>query len=127
MEQSMSETKVWGRTEVLMLAPALHVHRITFEAGGVCSEHIHRSRHNWFYVISGELLIRTWRCSELGKLDLTEQVLHAHEQMSVPSSIRHQFEALKSGVALEAYWPVSGNSSLSEDDIYRFTQGYMRN
>lgn len=117
----MADSKVWGITEPLMLSPGMHMHRITFEAGGVCSEHYHQSRYNLFYVISGELLVRIWDGDRI-----TEQVLRAHEFLSVEPLVRHQFEGVKSGVALEIYWPGTPGYVVDENDITRFTQGFMR-
>lgn len=117
----MGQLKVWGKTEPVLIVPGLQVHRITFEEGGVCSEHIHRYRNNAFYVFSGELLIRVWE-PFAGKV--TEAILRAHELGYVQATTPHQFEGIKSGVALEIYW--SDEVAISEDDIHRFTQGFKR-
>lgn len=117
------ESKVWGLTELLEREDSMHLHRITFEAGGVCSEHLHEHRANLFYVLSGELIVRTW--DEEYKDRITDYHLRAHDFLTIPSGVRHQFEGVKSGVALEIYWDDAGYT-LNENDIVRFTQGYMR-
>ena len=106
----------------VVMEDGLHLHRITFEAGGVCSEHLHEHRWNLFYVISGSMLIRTWD-AEFG---IFEWVLRAHDCFVVPCGVKHQFEGLHSGVALEVYWHDSNGDEVNAHDIVRFTQGFMR-
>lgn len=122
----MGEVKVWGKTEPVWLADGLHIHRITFETGGVCSEHYHNYRHNLFYVLSGELLIRVWNRTFPHGWVVNEHVLRAHEAYSVPPGWTHQFEGIKSGVALEVYWHDSNGEEIDAYDIVRLTQGFMR-
>lgn len=115
-------TKIWGTTERVAIEDGMHMHRIAFEAGGVCSEHLHNYRHNLFYVLSGMLLIRIWW--EPNRI--TERILVAGEALSVPCGVKHQFEGIQSGVALEVYWLDSSDGEVDEHDIVRFTQGYLR-
>ena len=115
------QPKVWGTTEALVKAPKMQLHRITFEKGGVCSEHSHASRYNLFYVLSGELIVRIW----VDGVPL-ESVLHAHEYIAAEPGDRHQFEGLTSGVALEIYWPGDWSEVVLDMDILRYTEGFMR-
>lgn len=107
--------KVWGTTQKLVDGGDTQLHRIVFEAGGVCSEHIHERRHNAFYVLSGEMIVREWRGDRV-----TEHHLRTHDGLVVAPGVKHQFEGVKSGVALELYW------GGPEEDIVRFTQGFVR-
>lgn len=110
--------KVWGLTQLLRRSDDgnVQLHRITFEAGGVCSEHVHKTRCNAFYVLSGKLVVREWWSDG----QIVEHYLRAHEHHVVAAGVKHQFEAIDSGVALEIYW------GGPEEDIVRFTTGFMR-
>lgn len=123
----MAELKVWGSTTPVAIENGLHMHLIRFIAGGVCSEHYHQHRHNLFYVISGQLLIRTWAWhDDDGVRRVTEQILRRGQTLSVPAMRRHQFEAIESGEALEIYWHNASDREVDPYDIVRFTQGFMR-
>lgn len=114
----MIEGKVWGVTELVTANGACELHRIRINAGGYCSIHSHQTKCNGFYVLSGKLVIRTWRPS--GLIDAT--TLTDGQYMAVPPGIKHQFDALTDVEALELYWA----EPYSRDDIERETNGGMR-
>jgi mannose-6-phosphate isomerase-like protein (cupin superfamily) len=49
--------KIWGTTEVLLQTPTLEVHRLFIKPNMRCSLHMHRFKHNAFYVRTGQLYI----------------------------------------------------------------------
>lgn len=107
--------KVWGTTRQIFDCNNVEIHDITTHAGGYCSKHRHRHKHNAFYVFSGRLLIRVWK----NNYDLVDEtIVGPGEYTIVPASEYHQFEALEDTMALEVYWV-----SLDPDDIERETVG----
>jgi quercetin dioxygenase-like cupin family protein len=106
--------KVWGETRLVTRNPALELHYITFRAGAMCSEHLHRTKFNGFLVLSGALKIKVWQ--ESGLVD--ETVLLAGEYAEVAPGLVHQFIGCEDGEALEVYW-----AALAHDDIVRRTVG----
>jgi quercetin dioxygenase-like cupin family protein len=106
--------KVWGETRLITRNPALELHEITFRAGAVCSEHLHRGKWNGFMVLSGVMLVRVWQ--ESGLVD--ETVLRAGDYTEVAPGLVHQFEGVEDGRALEVYW-----AALEWNDIVRRTVG----
>jgi quercetin dioxygenase-like cupin family protein len=107
--------KVWGETRLITRNPALEMHMISFKAGAVCSEHLHRGKWNGFLVLSGVMLVRVWQ--ESGLVDVT--TLRAGEYTEVTPGLVHQFEGVEDGEALEVYW-----AALAWDDIVRRTAGW---
>ena len=105
--------KAWGTTREIR--PDIHLIRVI--AGGYCSVHRHRHRHNGFLVLEGQLLVRIWQeeCVDvlaLGKHDYTEVV----------PGRWHQFEALTSASAIEMYW----TDPASPEDIERRSVGGVK-
>ena len=113
--------KVWGTTACILALPMFELHRIEVKAGGYCSEHIHRAKHNLFYVESGVLKVTLWTqyaAYEPKKPDVT--IMRAGDSMPIPPNRAHKFEGVSAVVAYEVYW-----AELSED-IERRTHGGLR-
>lgn len=95
--------------------------RLLADAGGYCSEHFHRYRHNLFIVHRGILRVRV----ETGPDSWDEHILTAGSQLLVDAGIFHQFDAHTDVVCDEIYYPKSG-SYIDMDDIVRRTEGGRR-
>jgi mannose-6-phosphate isomerase-like protein (cupin superfamily) len=110
----MTEGKAWGKTEEIFSAGALSIHHLEIQAGGFSSEHRHRAKNNWFYILAGKLAITIWQPSS--KADLT--VLEVGQSTRIPAGAWHQFKALTDVQALELYW-----TELDTADIERRSEG----
>lgn len=107
--------KVWGETQLIDANAAFEFHRIDFKAGYKCSEHLHRYKWNGFYLMSGQMLIRTWQTD----YDLVDEtILNPGDYTKVKPGLYHQFEGLKDGVAFELYF-----AEFNHNDIVRKTVG----
>ena len=111
----MKAGKIWGQTELIHANGVLEFHRIEYEAGFKCSEHLHEFKWNGFFVESGIMVVRTWQ-DDQGLVD--ETVLGAGDFTQVKPGKYHQFEGLEDGVAFELYW-----AEFNHDDIKRRTSG----
>jgi len=109
--------KIWGQTELIHANGVLEFHRIDFNAGTKCSEHLHEFKWNGFYVIEGEMLIRVWQDAEQTGL-VDETILKPGDFTQVKPGLVHQFEGLKTGIAFELYW-----AEFNHNDIKRRTVG----
>lgn len=109
--------KVWGKTKTLLENNVLELHRIEFKKGFKCSEHKHQYKWNYFYVESGQMLIRVWQDSDQEGL-VDETILNAGEFTQVKPGKFHQFEGLEDGIAFEVYW-----AEFDPTDIVRRTVG----
>lgn len=114
----MKSGKIWGTTQLLEKNPALELHRIQVDVGGVCSRHCHRHRYNGFFVESGRLLLRVWK-NDYDLVDETQ--LGPGDYTRVAPGEYHQFEALEPTVAFEIYWV-----EMPDSDIQRDTSGFKR-
>src|SRR5690606_25954197 len=103
--------KVWGATRLIKSHPSVEVHHISIKAGGKCSKHLHRTKINGFYVLSGELAVDVWKTG-YPLIDLTNLV--AGEYMEVLPGEFHRFTALTDVEALEIYF-----TNFDPDDIVR--------
>jgi len=112
----MRAGKVWGTTEEVEKNTSMEFHRLEFKSGYVCSEHLHETKWNGFFVESGEMIVRVWQNDRPDEPDETR--LLAGDYMKVPPSTWHQFEGVISGIAFEVYW-----SEFNGDDIIRRTTG----
>jgi mannose-6-phosphate isomerase-like protein (cupin superfamily) len=110
----MIQGKAWGTTEEVFKTADISIHDLRIRAGGFCSEHRHRAKHNWFFVFEGHLEILSWQPS--GKADLT--LLGPGQGTTIKAGIWHRFKALTETRALELYW-----TELDPDDIERRTEG----
>ena len=109
--------KVWGQTELVEANGVFEFHRIEFKSGYKCSEHLHKTKWNGFFVESGKMLIRVWQDGiQNGLVD--ETILFAGDFTKVRPGYYHQFEGLEDGVAFEIYWAL-----FEHDDIVRRSVG----
>lgn len=107
--------KIWGKTEAILQNGLFEFHRIEFNKGFKCSEHLHEFKWNGFYVESGEMKVRVWQ-EDQGLVD--ETILKAGDFTKVKPGLYHQFEGLKNGVAFELYW-----AEFNHNDILRRSSG----
>ena len=107
--------KIWGETKSIIQNGILEFHRIEFNKGFKCSEHLHEFKWNGFYVESGVMKIKVWQ-GDQGLVD--ETILKAGEFTKVKPGLYHQFEGIESGVAFELYW-----AEFNHNDIIRRTVG----
>ena len=115
---SLKQGKVWGSTTQIRKTENFSLHRLSIKAGGVCSKHKHNYKFNGFYVVSGQLLIRTWK-NDYDLIDKT--VLNPGDFMSVAPGEYHQFEAIEDCIAFELYY-----AHFDHDDIQRETVGELK-
>jgi len=106
--------KVWGETRPVLMKPQIEIHELFIKAGGFCSKHHHVSKFNMFYVVSGQLRIKTWKSYAL----IDETILSAGQSTVQAPGENHQFEALTDVRCLEIYW-----AELNHDDIVRENVG----
>lgn len=95
--------KVWGTTECLLSTPFLEIHRLTIVPHAHCSLHLHKSRCNAFFVLSGKLWIDVHQ--DAYKL-VDRTLLLPGQTTSVPNGLRHRFCTEDQAVeCLELYYP----------------------
>lgn len=111
-----TEGKVWGKTQLIFRSEGVEIHKIKVKQGGFCSMHQHRSKQNWFHILSG--VLRLYVENGDGKSDVID--LQAGETATVGFGKFHRFYALEDTEALEAYWSVMD----SEDIVRRDVGGY---
>ena len=112
----MPETKgkVWGKTTTVCENAFFSVHYLSIKKGGFCSEHKHRQKVNFFYVVRGRLEVTVFDKNFSDKTILTDGQL-----FSVYPEKYHKFHALEDTECLEIYKPCD----LSEDISRRKTGG----
>jgi len=93
--------KVWGHTIPVFCKNNVEINKLKLNRGHQCSKHIHDSKYNMFYVISGEIKVRVWK-NEYDLVD--ETVLTADQGTIVKPKEYHRFEVLQDSVILEVYW-----------------------
>lgn len=112
----MINGKVWGETKLLFKNDNFELHRINIKANSHCSKHMHRFKHNMFYVEFGTLKVKVWK----NDYDLVDEtILTSGDIMDVAPGEYHQFETIDCiTTAFEIYYsePISG-------DILRDTCG----
>lgn len=105
----MKAGKTWGETRLLFRNDNFEVHRIYIKEGGFCSKHLHKHKHNIFYVDKGCLSIDVWK-NDYDLID--ETFLKDGDIMDVSPGQYHRFEAVNGPVvAYEIYYcePISGD------------------
>jgi len=108
--------KIWGTTTKIYSNDAISVHYLHIKKGGYCSEHQHKSKVNFFYVISGVLEVSTLN----GNIeDKTE--LQSGSTMTVQQGVIHKFQAKTEVHCIEIY-----QVFLNENDIERISQGGIK-
>src|SRR5579864_505755 len=107
----IAHKKVWGTTELLVATPMFEMHRLRVKPKHRCSFHVHRFKHNAFYILSGELFI------DSAKRDFDEPIsvrLGPGDVATLTPGVHHQFRTgAKPCIALEMYY----TEALSEDII----------
>ena len=83
----MKSGKAWGLTKSLFSNDNFEVHRIEIKCKGFCSKHLHRYKHNIFFVESGCLKVKVWK-NDYNLVDETK--LDAGEIMDVSPGEYHQ-------------------------------------
>lgn len=105
--------KIWGTTESLLCTPMFEIHRLVIKPMHRCSLHLHRFKHNAFYVLSGALYIDEV-ASDFAPVET--KMLWPNELYTIGPGIHHQFRSgFAPCTALEMYF----TESLSEDIIRR--------
>lgn len=104
--------KIWGVTEALVETSMFELHKLSIKPWHQCSTHVHRFKHNTFYVLSGQLFIDV----DMLVRAVTLEVGHV---FTVKPGQWHRFRTGKKGcVCLEMYY----TEPLSED-INRLNTG----
>lgn len=113
MQQNTGE-KIWGRTTPLIVTPLFEMHRLDIKPWHRCSRHVHRFKHNAFYILSGSLYVDSV-LSAHANFD-SAHMLKANDVYTIAPGVDHQF---RTGglpcVALEMYY----TEPLSEDIVRR--------
>lgn len=109
--------KIWGSTEPLITTPMFEMHRLVVKPRHRCSFHVHRFKHNGFYVVSGRLLIDQ---AERDHTPVETRTLSPGESFTIAPGVHHQFRTERAGcVCLEMYY----TEPLSEDIVRRNVGG----
>ena len=107
--QGMINGKIWGLTKCLFVNDNFEVHRIEIKKDSKCSKHLHKYKHNIFYVEFGQVTIRVWK----NDYDLVDEtLLISGDIMDVAPGEYHQFEtAGYPATVYEIYYsePISGD------------------
>lgn len=111
------EGKQWGKTKNILLREDVEAHHVKTIKGGVCSQHIHKHKINFFFVIKGKLLVRIWKNDLMDDIILTDG-----EYTEVQPNQFHLFEALEDTEFMEIYY----RPSIEKDDIERINNGYKK-
>ena len=113
----MKIEKVWGTTEPLIVTPMFEMHRLAIKPEHRCSFHVHRFKHNAFYIIDGKLFIDYMRADFEPYKSIT---LWPGDTWTVRPGVHHQFRTgIPPCAALEMYY----TEPLSEDIIRRNVGG----
>ena len=107
--------KIWGTNEEIYNNDLCSVNLLKINKGGTCSYHVHKAKHNVFYVISGKLAIET--DFSLGR---TRTILLPGQSFTVFAGTKHQFQAIEETIAIEVMFVKYDNN-----DIVRENSGYV--
>lgn len=118
------DQKIWGETEKVFATSTITVHILRVKKGGVCSWHYHDRKYNHFYVISGELLLRT----VLEGMYYPTKLRSGETHTICPGvENRHEFEALEDSVVIETCFVDDVLvRQIDPDDIHRLRLGYYK-
>lgn len=121
----MTTQKPWGTSTRELQTDTLIVERIEVKPGGLCSRHYHANKFNQFIVLSGVLELQRFSESDG---DLRESMATALGAGMLPVTFTpgqwHRFRAITPVVALEIYWPTSGQL-VDPEDIVRFQEAVV--
>jgi len=109
--------KVWGETEEIFNNGVVSVNHLKIKKGGFCSEHLHNRKSNMFFIVNGNLLIRTWKAEGI----VDEIVIWPGESTTIEPGVYHQFRAQTDVECFEIY-----DVELKGNDIERRTTGGMK-
>lgn len=110
-----TETRPWGRYEVLSDAPTHKVKRITVEPGQRLSYQRHAQRAEHWFVVSGEGVMT---------VDGRDRAVEAGTAVDVPVGAAHRIAS--TGSAPLVFIEVQQGSYFGEDDIERLDDDYGR-
>ena len=113
----MKQGKIWGETEELFNSGTVSVHRLKIKKGGFCSEHCHKSKSNFFFVIQGNLKLSVW--TKGGEVDDT--VIWPGESTEILPGVYHKFTALTDVECIEIY-----EVKFKDEDIERRIEGGIK-
>ena len=104
--------KVWGHLHNVFLNEQVKVDTLYLEKDSACSIHFHNEKINRFYLIKGNVSIKT---------DLGTKELELGEVFDVYPGCTHQFLASEDSILIEVAFVENG--TLVESDITRKVQG----
>jgi mannose-6-phosphate isomerase-like protein (cupin superfamily) len=101
--------KPWGKTQLVFENDTIHIYLAWIKAGGFCSKHFHKNKHNLFFVQSGSIIVKTWN-----EHSINEHKLFSGDKLLVHNNVSHQFLATEESILLEIYY-----STIDHEDIIR--------
>ena len=111
----MIKGKIWGWTLEIFKNDNFEVHLIYVKKNYTCSEHVHHYKFNMFFIIFGELIIKTWK-NDYPLIDKT--TIKIYEKTCTNQNEWHSFKSKKKTLALEIYFTKS-----IDEDIERRNAG----
>jgi len=111
----MKSEKIWGTDEKIFETDSVEVHILKVKKGFKCSQHHHRLKRNFFYILEGELKIEH---------DLGETILNKGQFTEILPPNKHCFVGMTDILAIEI---VSVKMEDCRDDILRKTSGGKEN
>jgi len=108
---STVQAKIWGTNTEIYHTEVVSVNVLHIVKGGTCSLHTHKSKHNLFYVISGELKLQVKYLGEL--------IFPPGGEWLVQAGQEHRFQAMVPTVVVETVFV-----KLDANDIDRKEIGY---
>jgi len=105
----------------MICTPALQLCFLDIDAGGFCTQHLHRNKINRFLVRAGRLSVFVWTGG-----DVVETLLRPGEHLDVPAWTVHQFRADDPCRCWEAYFPAHADATVQREDILRLSAGMRR-
>ena len=112
--------KIWGITSPLVVTPMFEMHQLFVEPNMQCSLHIHRFKHNAFYVLSGTLFIDLAEGENEYDTEPRTKILLTGDYTTIRPGVHHKFRTEYGCCsALEMYY----TEPLSEDIVRRTIGG----
>jgi len=110
--------KIWGYTTEVFNKNNVSVSRLSIIKGSCCSKHLHKYKHNTFYIEEGKALIQEWK-NDYNLLD--ETILTKGQMCTIPPNTYHRFIGLENTIMYEIY-----HTELSSTDIIREDTGRLQ-
>ncbi len=104
--------KIWGKKIRIHLDDKNEIDLLYLKKDTFCSTHKHKTKHNKFIVVSGQVKIE----SDLGNI-----LLNANDSWTVLAPIKHRFLALEDSVMIEIAFVEEGK--IYPNDIERESLG----